>query len=62
MENIFKRFTVVGKKILKNLDDKSLARSKEASRGIAVFLENEKFYFISIIKEYQRKLYEPKNL
>ena len=53
METILKRFSVVGEKILKNLDGKSLARSKKASRGIAEFLENKKFYFISIIKKYK---------
>ena len=51
MEKIL-RFSVIGKKILKNLDAKSLVQSKEASRGIDEFLENEKFYFISIIKNY----------
>ena len=51
MENIL-RFSEVGQKILKNLDAKSLVQSKEASRGIDGFLENEKFYFISIIKNY----------
>ena len=53
MENIFKRFRVVGETIVKNLDAKSLARSKEASREISEFLENEKIFLISIIKSYK---------
>ena len=35
-----------------NLDDQSLTRSKEASRGIAESLEDERFYWIRIIKKY----------
>ena len=52
MKIIFKRFPVVGGMILKNLDSKSLVRSKEASREIAEILENKKFYFISTLRNY----------
>ena len=40
--------------ILKNLDDQSLTRSKEASKDIAIFLENEKFFWIRFIKKYNK--------
>ena len=49
MEVICKRFPGVSQIILKNLDDQSLERSKEASRGISKFLENERFPWIRII-------------
>ena len=53
--NIFKRFRVAGAMILNNLDDQSLIRSKEASKEIAGFLENEKFYWIRIIMKNKDK-------
>ena len=53
MENIFKRFQLVGRMIIKKLDPKSLTRSIEASREISKFLDNEKFFFITIIKNYK---------
>ena len=52
METVLKRFPFASKIILKKLDDQSLARSKEASRGITEFLENERFYWIRIIQKY----------
>ena len=52
MENFIKRFPVPGGMILNNLDDQSLARSKEANREMAEFIENERFYWIRIIKKY----------
>ena len=55
MDNCCKRFPDVGKMILNNLNDQSLARSKKASRGIAVFLENERFYFVRIIRKYDEQ-------
>ena len=55
MEIFSKRFPFVTKNILCNLDDQSLARSKEASKNFAKFLENERFYWIRIIKEFNGK-------
>ena len=52
MENLCIRFPVASEMVLKNLDDPSLKRSKLAGRGMAEFLENEKFYWIRIIKKY----------
>ena len=55
MENCCKRFPDVGKIILNNLNDQSLARSKIANGGIANFLENERFYFVRIIRKYNKQ-------
>ena len=52
MENLCIRFPVASEMVLKNLDDQSLKRGKLAGRGMAEFLENEKFYWIRIIKKY----------
>ena len=52
MENLCIRFPVASEMVLKNLDDPSLKRGKLAGRGMAEFLENEKFYWIRIIKKY----------
>ena len=54
MDMLCKRFPLVKKRILKNLDDQSLARSKEANREVAEFLDNGRFYWIRIIKNYAR--------
>ena len=54
LDMICKRFPHVSQRILKNLDDQSLIRSKEATRLIAKFLENEKFYWIRIIKKHDK--------
>ena len=55
MESICKRFPVAGMLVLENLDNQSLTRNKEASRGMAYFLEYEKrFYFIRQIKRYHK--------
>ena len=48
MENLIKRFPVVGVKVLKNLGNQSLFQGMEASRGIAELVENERFFWIRI--------------
>ena len=53
LDIICKRFPRVSQRILKNLDDQSLKRSKEASRGIAKFLINEKFFWIRITSQHK---------
>ena len=58
MEMVCKRFPCVNQKILKNLDNQSLTRSKEASRVISKFVKNERFYWIRVIKKYSRKFQE----
>ena len=42
----------VMKLVIKEVDDQSLVRSKEASREIGEYLENERFYWLRIIKNY----------
>ena len=54
MENCCKRFPVVGKMILSNLDNQSLVQSKKASRAISNSLENERFYYIRVIQNYEK--------
>ena len=49
-----RRFPFAGKLILNNLENQSLARSKETNRGINKFLENERFYWIRILKKYSK--------
>ena len=53
MDIVIKRFPLVSCMVLKNLDDQTLIRSKEASRQMAQFLENKGFYLILIIKKYK---------
>ena len=52
MEKTLKRFPVASKIILNKLDDETLARSKIASQGMFAFLENERFYWVRIIKKH----------
>ena len=52
MDMLCKRFPLVKQKVLNNLDDQSLTKSREASRDIAESLEDERFYWIRIIKKY----------
>ena len=54
MENILKRFPHLGELTLNNLDNKSLINGKKASRDVSKFLENEKFFWIRILKRYHR--------
>ena len=49
METLCQRFPHLSKSILSNLDNQSLMKSKEASRDIFQFLENERFYWIRMI-------------
>ena len=53
MDIVIKRFPFVSYKVLKNLDDKSLVKSKEINRQIAKFVENKRLYLIRIIKLYK---------
>ena len=71
-----KRFPLVNKMVLKNLDNQSLARSKEASWELAIFLENKRFYWqaklvlekvptaaadlVRQLKRFLKKVYQPK--
>ena len=61
MENLSKRLPLINKYILKNLDEKSLANYKEASRGLNKVLYNEKFYWIKILNQYKGSFKEFKD-
>ena len=52
MEITFKRFPLLRRKVLKNLDNQSLTRGTEAKRGFAEILDKERFYWIRVIKKY----------
>ena len=52
MDVFCKRFPHVIKTVLKNLDNKSLSRTKRASKEICEFLDNERFYWVRIINKY----------
>ena len=52
MDIISKRFPIVFRRILNNLDDQSLVRSKEASKGLAKMVENERLFWLRSIKKY----------
>ena len=54
MDVIGKRFPLVKQMVLKMLDNQSLSNTKQASRGMAEFLNNERFYWIRIIKKYAK--------
>ena len=52
MEMICQRFPLVAKKILNDVDDKSLVNFKVASKLNVNFLEEERFYWVRVIKRY----------
>ena len=52
MEEIFKRFPDMGKLIFKNLDNQSLAKSKEISQNFNEFIKHERFFWLRIIRNY----------
>ena len=55
MDLLCKRFPLASKMILRNLDSQSLIRSKEASKEMSKCLDNQKFYWIQLIKKFSKK-------
>ena len=58
MENLCGRFPLLSKMVFENLDDQSLVKVKESSRKINNHLQNERVYWIRMIKthvEYLKK-------
>ena len=53
MEVLFNRFSSLGKDILSNLDDISLATFKKSSRELSNLFEMERIYWIRIINKYK---------
>ena len=58
MEELCYRFPVLGKLLLKNLDEQSLSNCQEASRVVNQFVIKERFFWIRIIQKYYKKLRE----
>ena len=56
METICKRFPHLAERIFDQIDDQSLNNCKEISEEVLEYLENERFFWIRIIKKYQGKL------
>ena len=54
MEIICKRFPLVTRLVIKDLDDQSLTKFKKSSREIAEYLDNERFYWMKMIKRYSK--------
>ena len=50
MEGLCKRFPLLVEMVFENLDDESLVKCKESSREINHHLQNQRFYWIRIIK------------
>ena len=55
MDNFWRRFPLSNEMVLKNLDDRTMVRSQEASRKINFFLRNKKHFWIRIIKSYSSR-------
>ena len=53
MEIIFQIFPLLGEKISNNIDDESLVKLKESSQESSKLLEQERFFWIRIIKHYK---------
>ena len=56
METICKRFPHLAQRIFDQVDDQSLNNCKEISQEVLEYLENERFFWIRIIKKYKGKL------
>ena len=52
MDIVIQRFPTLAVNILKNLDNQSLVKFKEASKDNCEFIIQERFYWIVILKEY----------
>ena len=58
MEEVTLRFPHLGKKIFAQLDNLSLARSREVSKTWKTFLDQQKFLHIRSIQSYIAKKHE----
>ena len=56
MENLCKRFPHLAAQVFDQVDDQSLNNCKEINRGVLEHLDNERFFWIRIIKKYQTRL------
>ena len=58
MEELRDRFPALIPMVLENVDNESLAKFKETSREMSVFIVNERFYWLRILKKYNRNFQE----
>ena len=58
MEELRDRFPALIPIVLENVDNESLAKFKETSREMSVFIVNERFYWLRILKKYNRNFQE----
>ena len=58
MEEVSNRFPSLVPMILENVNNESLVKFKETSREMSVFIVNERFYWIRILKKYNRNFQE----
>ena len=56
METFCKRFPHLAERIFDQVDDHSLDNCKEISVEVQEYLDNERFFWIRIIKKYQENL------
>ena len=56
MENFCKRFPHLAKGVFDQVDEQSLNICKEISGDVLEYLDNERFFWIRMIKKYQRRL------
>ena len=59
MEVLTRRFPLIIRMVFKNLDNQSITHSKCASRTFAEFLDNERFFWIRVIKKYVDRRLKP---
>ena len=52
MEGLCERFPLLSKMVFENLDDQSLVKVKESNREINNHLQNERVYWIRMIKKH----------
>ena len=58
MENLCLRFPLVSKMVFNELDDESLTKVKMSNRKICQFLEDERFYWIRVLKSFRGRIGE----
>ena len=62
MDNLCKRFPHLAGRIFDQVDDRSLGKCKEISGEVLEFLDNERFFWIRLMKKYEGRLKDFPNL
>ena len=57
MENLCRRFPLVSKMVFNELDDQSLTQVKMSNREICQYLEEERFYWVRVLKSFKGRVY-----